>query len=404
MSSPNLAFPLSMVSFPDVNLQMPELEGDDPRALAQALRQWQDENWKEDLALSMAPGIGQAYGAADLAASNELEEPAWMQALYAAGMIPAIGPFSRKAAQLLGSLPQGGVRKWLETVANIPEFAGDDSHYKAIVDMFSPDGNFTTYHGSTGHMDTASTKYLDNLVGEGEGMRVYGPGLYTASDLETPSAYGQTYTQGHPISTIYELDVPNESVGGYIHGGMSNVLPDFNDQTEQVKDILRSMYPNASDEEAMRLISKSPLMQDIFHEADSLAPFTDRAELGNELAALKKGRELGLKGNFHKVNKNTPLQRNFVHYDPDDLILSNTYAASPSELSDAIRMNTEYLRINDRANPIYNSRQALEDLFGYGRRAEMPIPGMDSVHTTPEVLETFLRRMEKARANPRWPE
>ena len=154
----------------------------------------------------------------------------------------------------------------------------------------------------------------------------------------------------------------------------------------------------------MRLISKSPLMQDIFHEADSLAPFTERMELGNELAALKKGRELGLKGNFHKVNATTPLQRNFVHYDPDDLILSNTYASSPSELSDAIRMNTEYLSINDRANPIYNSRQALEDLFGYGRRAEMPIPGMDSVHTTPEVLETFLERMHKARATSQWPE
>lgn len=366
MSSPNLAFPLSFVSFPDLGVEMPELEGDDPKALAQALRQWQDENWKEDLSLSMAPGLGTPYAAADLAASRELDEPAWMQAIYAAGLIPGFSAATkagRKLLDLLADLPAGGMQKFID------EFASkSDANVEKALKYFDDEGNLVSWHGSSDTIPEFSTEALLNNMGRND-INV-GPGTYTSSDAALPLMMAGA----EGSQNLHRVVTPREDLGQYMvmdfPGRMTNDYS-FADQTEAVKDALSELYPHATDEDKYQLFRRSMMGGDVPKKMDRLdldgEPMS--AELQSHIANIIRGgdrlesfqdanealRDVGILGNVH-----TEIGRpQYTHFDPDSLVSDDITIALPMQWHKA-RMEVPGRLDGDPELTI----QALDDLYG----------------------------------------
>jgi len=380
-------------------------ESTDPRELALALRQWQEENPWDDLATSFTGGT--PYAAADLAASHELEEPWWMQALYAAGIIPAVGPAvkvvgknTKKLYDILGNLPEGGVRKWLEELIKKPEFASrGDEAYRPIADMFTEDGSMRAYHGGSNFHGSFDTPGLRQILKEDRGMQIHGPALYGSTDLSTPGSYARAYTDEGDASLLYELGIPLEDVGAYLNSARPGMRDGFSRQTEQVKDIVRTLYPEASDSEAFGHLMHSPLVGDEYvTKASTMAeyePFIDLLEGDDygKLAANLKAEEVGLKGHFFPSEPRRPLESYLMSYDPSSLELNKTMVSTPGELSRAIRRNLKDVSMDPTEQFVLDSRTALDEIFN----GVMSPQGMPDVVATPASKPAFEELLREAR-------
>jgi len=385
-------------------------EGASPNELARALRGWQEENPWDDLSLSFTGGT--PYATMDFAASRELEEPWWLQALYAAGIIPAVGPAvkvvgknTKKLAEILAELPPGGIRKWFEDVANKDFMKGDDEMSGVLTDMFSDEGGLKTLHGSGRHIEDLTTPRLEEILGQGEGMQIYGPGLYSSTDPEITQAYGRFYgLDGDEINNIYGLTTPPDEIPGYIYSKGLYRPTEFSDQTDQVKDAIRSLYPKATDEEAAHLLSRSPILTDNWFSHLSTnpeyAPFIEglqKGEVRPPLAGNRKAREVGIKGSLTPTDNARPANAYVVHGDPDSVELTNMFTANSGELSRAIRENTIDVSKDYTPQSVIDTRRILEELFGKASGAETYGPGLEHMIVRPDARKGLDEMIEYTR-------
>lgn len=312
------------------------------RSLAQGLRDFQEDQPIADLALAFSPA-GTAQGIADFAASRELEEPWYMQALYAAGMIPFVGGLSKsgkKAYEALMDLPDGGIKTYIQR-----SLEDGTLNPELLEELLTPDGQLRTYHGSSSFIPKLQTQdTLDKLGSNADGW--YGPGFYTGADLDSP-IFIPNPKSGTDTLTVNQILTDWEDLPGYMsmdHVYGKDARFGFMDQTDRVKNALQELYPDVPPEEAYNLFRVSKMGTDrgsinilgpdglvgsspweMKEQANIIRGGRETLSSGRQ--ANIAAREAGILGNIHNEGPT-----NFVHYDPGRSKLGGAVTARLHEL------------------------------------------------------------------------
>lgn len=321
------------------------------RILAELLRNSQEEHPTLDFLSGFVPGISQAVGAADFAASQELEEPLWLQLLYAAGAIPGVRP-ARKVIAALDDLPEGGLRTLFNKLMGEGIMTPDQA-----ARAFTDSGDLRLYHGT-------NDLRLKNLTTEGADryVREYGswggPGTYLSGNLYSPLNIPnadrlQVLEATFPRENIDKLALTNFSdtdFQSFMDYRDALGMFGLEDQTGRVRDIIQEMYSDVPPEEAFRLFNISPMASNLETTdrlqrvlggdvAKASSPSGATLEFENPQATMDYLRGRGLAGNVHSDSYSYVV----TSQDPDMLSTVGRYKVDDVEaLRDIIAEGTAF--------------------------------------------------------------